>query len=325
MARLTPVASPSSSARTTRAPRSPSASARSPSPCRQGGAELIVVDNSEDGTDAIDPRTLPLGPAPPCARHAVHPRALGHGMAARHRVEVVALTTAHCIPAPDWVDRVLDAHARPTRRRASAAPSRTTLRARRRTGPSTSADITRSCPRSKPAPCGHRRGQCLLQTLGARPLPRRLARRVLGARRPRRNPPRGRRAPPRAPHRRAPQPLVRRRGFLRNRFRHGQQYGRSQGAGREGRPRRHARSARPSCPAVLTGRVARAVTPRPEGIPAASCAPSHSSPCSIRVGPSAKPPAISAANGVTANETERRRWSVRPSNPFRQRASSPSS
>ena len=79
-------------------------------PCRRVGAELIVVDNSEDGTDALvrerfpDIRLLRT----PDTRYI--PELWGVGIEASEGA-VVALTTAHCVPASDWVDCVLEAHA----------------------------------------------------------------------------------------------------------------------------------------------------------------------------------------------------------------------
>ncbi len=77
--------------------------------CRRVGAELIVVDHSDDGTDAAIRECFPdvcLVRAPE-TRYIPELWAVGVERAAG---EVVALTTAHCVPADDWVARVLEAH-----------------------------------------------------------------------------------------------------------------------------------------------------------------------------------------------------------------------
>lgn len=78
----------------------------------EDGDELIVVDNSVDGTAAIIRDTFP---AVHCL--ALPPSALVNELWSagiqQCRGAIVALTTAHCVAAPDWVLAVMRAHAAP--------------------------------------------------------------------------------------------------------------------------------------------------------------------------------------------------------------------
>ena len=71
--------------------------------------ELIVVDNSQDGTGQIvrdrfrRVRLLSLDPS------ALVNELWSAGIRASHG-DIVVLTTAHCIPAPDWIAQVVRAH-----------------------------------------------------------------------------------------------------------------------------------------------------------------------------------------------------------------------
>lgn len=71
--------------------------------------ELIVVDNSEDGSGDIMRSHFPQ------VRMLTQPRGalineLWSAGILRSRGEIVALTTAHCIPAHDWIKQVRAAH-----------------------------------------------------------------------------------------------------------------------------------------------------------------------------------------------------------------------
>lgn len=79
--------------------------------CRRDQAEIIVVDNSIDGTDRIIkdafPDTRVVSAPPP----ALVPELWELGILHSHG-DIVAITTGHCIPARDWVQQILDAHQR---------------------------------------------------------------------------------------------------------------------------------------------------------------------------------------------------------------------
>lgn len=78
----------------------------------EGGTEIIVVDNSTDGTTEIIRRRfhsvrLVAGPS-----SALIPELWETGI--RHSTaDIVAITTAHCVPGNDWVARMLHAHDAP--------------------------------------------------------------------------------------------------------------------------------------------------------------------------------------------------------------------
>lgn len=71
--------------------------------------ELIVVDNSDDGSTKIIQRDFPQ------IRHLTLPHQvlineLWSAGILQSRGEIVALTTAHCIPAHDWILQIVRAH-----------------------------------------------------------------------------------------------------------------------------------------------------------------------------------------------------------------------
>lgn len=75
----------------------------------RAGAQILVVDNSTDGTPALVERHFPgvelvASPATPYI-----PQLWASGVA-RSTGDIVAITTAHCVPAHDWVEHVLAAH-----------------------------------------------------------------------------------------------------------------------------------------------------------------------------------------------------------------------
>lgn len=77
---------------------------------RQGtDVELIVVDNSTDGTAALVAEHFPAIPLIKAPEKAFIPELWAVGIAAS-RGALVAITTAHCIPGPDWIEQVLHAH-----------------------------------------------------------------------------------------------------------------------------------------------------------------------------------------------------------------------
>lgn len=79
---------------------------------RETGAEILVVDNSTDGTTEIVRERFPdlkLVVEPPSA---FIPELWGIGI--RQSVgDIVVITTAHCIPDKDWLTRILKAHEAP--------------------------------------------------------------------------------------------------------------------------------------------------------------------------------------------------------------------
>ena len=71
--------------------------------------DILVVDNSRDGSAEIVKDDFPhvkLIVAPPSA---FIPELWGLGIR-ESRGKIVAITTAHCVPAPDWVSAMLEAH-----------------------------------------------------------------------------------------------------------------------------------------------------------------------------------------------------------------------
>lgn len=72
------------------------------------GDELIVVDNSADGTTDVVRRDFPAVRCLTLPRHALVNELWSAGIR-QCRGAIVALTTAHCVPAPDWVRAVVDA------------------------------------------------------------------------------------------------------------------------------------------------------------------------------------------------------------------------
>ncbi len=72
--------------------------------------EILVVDNSHDGSAEIVKDAFPdvrVIRAPPSA---LIPELWGLGMG-KSRGSIIAITTAHFVPAPDWVGAMLEAHA----------------------------------------------------------------------------------------------------------------------------------------------------------------------------------------------------------------------
>ena len=72
--------------------------------------DILVVDNSRDGTAEIVKDDFPdvrLIVAPPAL---LIPELWGLGIR-ETRGKIAAITTAHCVPARDWVSAMLDAHA----------------------------------------------------------------------------------------------------------------------------------------------------------------------------------------------------------------------
>lgn len=79
---------------------------------RPEDAEIIVVDNSTDGTTEIIKKQFPhisLVVEPPSA---LIPELWQVGIR-QSTAEIVAITTAHCFPGKDWVIRILQAHKAP--------------------------------------------------------------------------------------------------------------------------------------------------------------------------------------------------------------------
>lgn len=71
--------------------------------------EVVVVDNSTDGTAAIVKARFPGVRLIPASLSALIPELWGEGIRVS-RGEIVAITTAHCVPARDWVSAMLKAH-----------------------------------------------------------------------------------------------------------------------------------------------------------------------------------------------------------------------
>ena len=71
--------------------------------------ELIVVDNSEDGSDKIVRAHFPQLRMFTLPGGALINELWSAGIKQSHG-EILALTTAHCIPAPDWIAQVRAAH-----------------------------------------------------------------------------------------------------------------------------------------------------------------------------------------------------------------------
>lgn len=76
---------------------------------RSNDVDIFVVDNSRDGTAKIVKDDFPdvkLIVAPPSA---LIPELWGLGIR-ESRGKLIAITTAHCVPARDWVSAMLEAH-----------------------------------------------------------------------------------------------------------------------------------------------------------------------------------------------------------------------
>ena len=71
--------------------------------------ELIVVDNSDDGTTEIVRTDFPQIQLVTQPKNALINELWSVGIK-ESSGEIVALTTAHCIPSDDWIQQVLDGH-----------------------------------------------------------------------------------------------------------------------------------------------------------------------------------------------------------------------
>ena len=71
--------------------------------------ELIVVDNSDDGTTEIVRTDFPQIQLMTRPKNALINELWSAGIK-ESSGEIVALTTAHCIPSDDWIQQVLDGH-----------------------------------------------------------------------------------------------------------------------------------------------------------------------------------------------------------------------
>ena len=71
--------------------------------------ELIVVDNSDDGTTEIVRTDFPQIQLMTRPKNALINELWSAGIR-ESKGAIVALTTAHCIPAHDWIKQVLDGH-----------------------------------------------------------------------------------------------------------------------------------------------------------------------------------------------------------------------
>jgi glycosyltransferase involved in cell wall biosynthesis len=78
----------------------------------QRETEIIVVDNSKDGTDAIIQREFPSVKLVRCDQGKLIPELWEIGIVCS-RGDIVALTSAHCIPAKNWINEILQAHQDP--------------------------------------------------------------------------------------------------------------------------------------------------------------------------------------------------------------------
>lgn len=76
--------------------------------CEAGGAELVVVDNSTDGTAPLIREAYPEVRLLSSERAHI-PELWAEGIAATSGA-IVALTTAHAVPASDWVAQMLRSH-----------------------------------------------------------------------------------------------------------------------------------------------------------------------------------------------------------------------
>jgi len=78
----------------------------------EAGVEIVVVDNSTDGTTEIIKQRFPqvrLVVVPPSA---LIPELWGAGIR-QSTAGIVAITTAHCVPAEDWLRQIQKAHGAP--------------------------------------------------------------------------------------------------------------------------------------------------------------------------------------------------------------------
>jgi glycosyltransferase involved in cell wall biosynthesis len=78
----------------------------------QRDTEIIVVDNSNDGTDAIVQQQFPSVKLVRCYHGKLIPELWEVGIHCS-RGDIVALTSAHCVPAKNWIDEISLAHHNP--------------------------------------------------------------------------------------------------------------------------------------------------------------------------------------------------------------------
>lgn len=78
--------------------------------CGEGRAEIIVVDNSTDGTTAIIREQFPHLKLVTTSPPALIPELWAIGIQPSHS-DIVAITTAHCIPDRAWLGHICLAHA----------------------------------------------------------------------------------------------------------------------------------------------------------------------------------------------------------------------
>lgn len=79
---------------------------------REVPAEIIVVDDSRDGTSEIVAERFPNVRHVRCAERARVPELWRDGIK-QCRGEVIVLTIAHCVPGNDWLRQIRAAHAEP--------------------------------------------------------------------------------------------------------------------------------------------------------------------------------------------------------------------
>lgn len=80
--------------------------------CTEMDAELIVVDNSTDGTLELAREHFPDVTYFSASDTSYIPELWAVGIRAS-RGPIIAITTAHCVPADDWLLRILEAHDTP--------------------------------------------------------------------------------------------------------------------------------------------------------------------------------------------------------------------
>ena len=80
--------------------------------CEGGKVEIIVVDNSTDGTDEIVKREFPSVTFVAAAKEKFIPELWGIGIN-ESAGEYIALTTSHFVPAETWTAEILRAHEQP--------------------------------------------------------------------------------------------------------------------------------------------------------------------------------------------------------------------
>lgn len=74
-----------------------------------GNAEVVLVDNSSDGTAELVRAEFPSVHLRQAARSALVPQLWEIGIRETHG-DIVALTTAHCVPQRDWLRRIQESH-----------------------------------------------------------------------------------------------------------------------------------------------------------------------------------------------------------------------